>query len=242
MREDAERFEPATAGEWSAWLAAHHADPAGVWLVTHKQSSGLAAFDYEEAIVEALRWGWVDSTRRTVDERRTMMWYAARRPGSVWTRRNKLRVAALEAAGRMEPAGAAAVAAARASGMWTLMDDVEDLVVPDDLAAALADRPAARANWDAFPRRRASRRWRGSCSPSGRRRGRRGSPTSPSRAAGASGPAAEPHRTEPASCRAMVPRRATAVTPKPMTSAARTPRLAKAQAPSRPPSCSGPSR
>ncbi len=80
-----------------------------------------------------------------------MMWYAARRPGSVWTRRNKVRVAALEADGRMEPAGQAAVEAARNSGMWTLMDDVEDLVVPDDLAAALAARPGAREHWDAFP-------------------------------------------------------------------------------------------
>ncbi len=151
VQDDAERIEPENLAEWSAWLAAHHADTPGVWLVTHKQSTGLAAFDYDAAVVEALRWGWVDSTQRTVDDQRTMMWYAARRPGSVWTRRNKVRVAALEADGRMEPAGQAAVEAARNSGMWTLMDDVEDLVVPDDLAAALAARPGAREHWDAFP-------------------------------------------------------------------------------------------
>ncbi|MEJ7795393.1 MAG: YdeI/OmpD-associated family protein [Nocardioides sp.] len=151
VHDDAERFQPASIDEWSAWLAAHHADTPGVWLVTHKESSGLAAFDYEEAIVEALRWGWIDSTQRTVDEQRTMMWYVARRPGSVWTRRNKVRVATLEADGRMQPAGQAAVDAARASGMWTVMDDVEDLVVPDDLAAALGARPGAREQWDAFP-------------------------------------------------------------------------------------------
>ena len=151
VQDDAERFEPGGIEEWSAWLAAHHADARGVWLVTHKQATGLAAFDYEAAVVEALRWGWVDSTQRTLDEQRSMIWYAARRPGSVWTRRNKQRVAALETAGRMEPPGAAAVEAARASGMWTLMDDVEDLVVPDDLAAALAARPGAREQWDSFP-------------------------------------------------------------------------------------------
>ena len=151
VQDDAERFQPASIDYWSAWLADHHADTPGVWLVTLKQSTGLAAFDYEEAIVEALRWGWVDSTQRTIDERRTMMWYAARRPGSVWTRRNKVRVATLEADGRMRPAGQAAVDAARGSGMWTLMVDVEDLVVPDDLAAALDARPGAREQWDAFP-------------------------------------------------------------------------------------------
>ena len=151
VQDEAERFEPSTLDAWSAWLADHHADTPGVWLVTHKESTGRAAFDYDAAVVEALRWGWVDSTRRTVDANRTMMWYAARRPGSVWTRRNKERVAALEAAGRMQPAGAVAVQAARTSGMWTLMDDVEDLVVPDDLAAALAERPGAREQWEAFP-------------------------------------------------------------------------------------------
>lgn len=151
VQDDAEQFHPRALEEWSAWLREHHSDTAGVWLVTYKKSSGLAAFGYEEAIVEALRWGWVDSTQRTVDEQRTMMWYAARRPGSVWTRRNKLRVAALEAAGRMRPAGQAAVDDARASGMWTLMDDVEDLVVPDDLAAALDARHGAREQWEAFP-------------------------------------------------------------------------------------------
>jgi uncharacterized protein YdeI (YjbR/CyaY-like superfamily) len=151
VQDDAERLEPDSLEAWSAWLAAHHADTPGVWLVTHKPSSGLAAFDYEAAIVEALRWGWVDSTQRGVDEQRSMMWYAPRRRGSVWTRRNKERVGALEAAGRLEPAGRAAVEAARASGMWTLMDDVEDLVVPDDLAAALDARPGARDHWESFP-------------------------------------------------------------------------------------------
>ncbi len=151
VQDDAERFQPASLAAWSAWLAEHHADTPGVWLVTHKQSSGLAAFDYEDAIIEALRWGWVDSTQRGIDEQRSMMWYAPRRPGSVWTRRNKVRVAALEAAGRMEPAGQQAVDAARASGMWTLMDEVEDLVVPADLAAALDALPGARDHWESFP-------------------------------------------------------------------------------------------
>jgi uncharacterized protein YdeI (YjbR/CyaY-like superfamily) len=98
-----------------------------------------------------LRFGWVDSTQRPVDEQRSMMWYAPRRRGSVWTRRNKERVARLEAEGRMEAAGTAAVAAAQASGMWTLMDDVEDLVVPPDLAEAFAASPGSRERWEAFP-------------------------------------------------------------------------------------------
>lgn len=151
VQDGAERFEPADLAAWTAWLEAHHADAPGVWLVTPKASSGRRTFDYEDAIAEALRFGWVDSTQRTVDEERTMMWYAPRRPGSVWTRNNKRRVARLEAEGRVAPAGAAAVEAARASGMWTLMDDVEDLVVPQDLAGAFDHHPGAREQWDGFP-------------------------------------------------------------------------------------------
>ncbi len=149
VQDDAERVEPASPAEWAAWLADHHADSAGVWLVSARRRAD-AAVDYETAVVEALRWGWVDSTQRPVDEQRSMMWWSPRRKGSVWTRRNKERVARLEAEGRMEPAGAAQVEAARATGMWTLMDDVEDLVVPDDLAAAFAEHPGSREAWDGF--------------------------------------------------------------------------------------------
>ena len=79
-----------------------------------------------------------------------MMWFAPRRPGSVWTGPNKARVARLEAEGRLEAAGRAAVDAAKQSGMWTLMDSVETLEVPDDLAQALASYDGARAAFDAF--------------------------------------------------------------------------------------------
>ena len=149
VQDDAEWFEPATVEEWSAWLAAHHGDAPGVWLVAPRREADRTV-GYEDQIVEALRWGWVDSTVRPVDEARAMMWFSPRRKGSVWTRNNKQRVARLEAEGRMEPAGAAAVAAAQASGMWTLMDDVEDLVVPDDLAGAMDALPGAREQWDRF--------------------------------------------------------------------------------------------
>lgn len=159
VQDEAERVEPTALEEWSAWLAARHAEAPGAWLVSARRAADRA-FDYESAVVEALRFGWIDSTQKPVDERRSMMWFSPRRPGSVWTRANKERAARLEAEGRMELAGAAAVAAARASGMWTLMDDVEDLVVPDDLAAALS-RADARGAWDVLSRsaRKAALAW-----------------------------------------------------------------------------------
>jgi uncharacterized protein YdeI (YjbR/CyaY-like superfamily) len=147
--DDAERLEPATVEEWSAWLRDHHTQPSGVWLVSPRRAVDRP-FSYEESVLEALRYGWVDSTVRPVDEARSMMWFAPRRKGSIWTRINKGRIARLEAAGLMEPTGASAVAVAKETGMWTLMDEVEDLVVPDDLAAAFDRHPGSREHWDSW--------------------------------------------------------------------------------------------
>ena len=149
VQDDAERLEPASAQEWSAWLREHHERAHGVWLVNRRRAADQA-FSYEDSVLEALRYGWVDSTVRIVDEDRAMQWFSPRRRGSVWTRINKGRVARLEEAGLMESAGSAAVAAAKASGTWTLMDAVEDRVVPDDLAAALDRHPGAREHWESF--------------------------------------------------------------------------------------------
>lgn len=147
--DDAQRVEPTSAEEWGAWLAEHHASVAGVWLVTARRAAERA-LSYEDAVVEALRFGWVDSTQKPVDDQRSMLWFSPRRRGSVWTGPNKARVARLESEGRMEPAGAAAVDAAKRSGMWTLMDSVEARVVPPDLAEALASYDGARAAYDGF--------------------------------------------------------------------------------------------
>jgi uncharacterized protein YdeI (YjbR/CyaY-like superfamily) len=137
---------------WREWLIANHRDSKGVYLMSWKRGSGRSSVSYEEAVEEALCVGWVDATGRTLDEERSIQWFAPRRPKSGWARSNKERVARLEAAGLMLPAGLAAIEEAQRNGMWTLLDDVENLVVPDDLAAALAWAPSAREYWDAFPK------------------------------------------------------------------------------------------
>jgi uncharacterized protein YdeI (YjbR/CyaY-like superfamily) len=149
--DDAERLELASVEEWSAWLRDHHTRQTGVWVVSPRKAADRP-FSYEEAVLESLRYGWVDSTVKPVDEHRSMQWFAPRRAGSMWTRINKGRVARLEEAGLMEAAGAAAIAVAKESGMWTLMDAVEDCVVPDDLAAAFDRFPGSRAHWDSWSR------------------------------------------------------------------------------------------
>jgi uncharacterized protein YdeI (YjbR/CyaY-like superfamily) len=148
VMDDADRVEPADVSGWADWLAKNHADERGVWLVTPRSRTQRVTVDYESAVVEALRFGWVDSTTRTLDDERAMMWFSPRNPRSGWASSNKRRIEQLRAEGRMEPAGETAVRVAQENGSWTLLDDVERLVVPDDLAAALTERKA-RERWDA---------------------------------------------------------------------------------------------
>jgi uncharacterized protein YdeI (YjbR/CyaY-like superfamily) len=149
VQDEAGQFEPGTLEEWSAWLARHHQECRGVWLVTAKRSTGRQPFDYEAAVVEALRYGWIDATQRSLDDERSMLWFAPRNPRSGWSGTNKARIERLLEEGRLEPPGLAAVEVARSNGAWSLLDDVESLVVPSDLAAAL-DARGLRAAWDSM--------------------------------------------------------------------------------------------
>ena len=143
---------PLTRAEWRDWLAANHSSGEGVWLISFKKATGQPAVSYDEAVEEALCFGWVDSKPRKLDEERTMLYFAPRKGGSGWSRPNKERVERMIAAGLMTPAGLAKVDAAKTDGTWTMLDAVENLEVPDDLAAELDKYPEARANWEAFPR------------------------------------------------------------------------------------------
>ena len=135
---------------WRAWLIEHHGSSSGVYLMSWRRVTGRASVGYEPAVEEALCVGWIDSTGRRLDDERSIQWFGPRRPGSGWARTNKARVERLSAEGLMLPAGIAAVEEAKRRGTWTMLDEVEDLVVPDDLASALAAKPPAREHWDAF--------------------------------------------------------------------------------------------
>ena len=142
---------PLTRADWRAWLEANHDRGEGVWLVLYKKASGKPTLSVDAYVSEAIAFGWIDSTPKKVDAERSARWVAPRKSGSNWSRLSKHRAERMEAAGLMADAGRRAVEAAKADGSWSVLDDVEDLVVPDDLADALDARPPARAEWDAFP-------------------------------------------------------------------------------------------
>ena len=135
---------------WRSWLAANHATARGAWLVTWRRGHG-PVLAYEDAVEEALCFGWVDSTAGRVDERRSKLYFAPRKPGSGWAATNKARIERLLAAGLMAPAGIAAVERAKADGSWTSLDAIEQGIVPDDLAAALRAIPAGRSQLRGVP-------------------------------------------------------------------------------------------
>ena len=126
-----------------------------------RKRSGRTGLEYEDAVQEALCFGWIDGRAGKLDDQRTMLWFSPRKPGSGWARTNKVRIERLLAEGLMTEAGLARVEQARQDGSWTLLDAVEDLLVPDDLAAAFADHPGAAERWEGFPPsvRRAALEW-----------------------------------------------------------------------------------
>jgi uncharacterized protein YdeI (YjbR/CyaY-like superfamily) len=131
------------------WLAAEHATAPGLYVRLAKKGSGVPSVTYAELVESALCFGWIDGRSQRLDETSYLQRITPRRPRSVWSRKNVAAVEALIAAGRMRPAGLAAVEAAQADGRWDrAYAGPATITVPDDLAAALAAEPAAQQAFD----------------------------------------------------------------------------------------------
>jgi uncharacterized protein YdeI (YjbR/CyaY-like superfamily) len=115
--------EPGNRAEWRAWLESNHDSSAGIWLGVGKKGGTVTSLTYNEAVEEALCFGWIDSTVHALDEHRFRQLFTPRRPRSHWSQSNKHRVERLAAAGLMTPAGLAAIEVARANGSWEDPDD-----------------------------------------------------------------------------------------------------------------------
>jgi uncharacterized protein YdeI (YjbR/CyaY-like superfamily) len=145
----APHVEFASREEWRVWLEANHATATGVWLVLPRRGRSTS---YEPAVEEALCFGWIDGQAAVVDELRSKLYFAPRRAQSMWSAPNKVRFQRMLDAGQVKPAGIAVAERARSDGSWSLLESVDRLEIPADLAAALSQRPPARRNWDAYSR------------------------------------------------------------------------------------------
>lgn len=143
-------FAPDRAS-WRAWLERHHATARGVWLVYFKVASGRTRLAYSDAVEEALCFGWIDSRPNKIDDERYMQLFTPRKTRSAWSRINKERIARLDAAGLLAPAGRAKIEEARSNGSWESLDAAEAFEMHADLQTALDANEAARVHFDAFP-------------------------------------------------------------------------------------------
>jgi len=132
--------------EWRAWLAAHHASEKEIWLVYYKKHTGKPSIPYDDAVAEALCFGWIDGIVKRIDDEKYTQRFSPRKNNSIWSETNKRRVARMIKQGRMTEIGLAKIRAAKKNGEWrkaTLREDAAN--TPADLAQALrANKPAQR--------------------------------------------------------------------------------------------------
>jgi uncharacterized protein YdeI (YjbR/CyaY-like superfamily) len=140
----------ADAAAWREWLGRHVADSTGVWLVLAKKgTTDPTSLTYDQALDEALCHGWIDGQVLRRDEATYQQRFTPRRARSKWSKRNVGIIERLVAEGRMHPSGLAEVERARADGRWdAAYAGPSSIEVPDDLTAALAAEPRARAWFD----------------------------------------------------------------------------------------------
>ncbi len=150
MKKQFEQVQVESRAAWRAWLAGNHTQTEGIWLVTFKKHVKDKYLPYDDIVEEALCFGWIDSLPRKLDEDRTMLFLSPRRPKSPWSGLNKRRIEKIMAEGLMMPPGQAMIDQAKEDGSWSLYDDIEALVIPPDLAAALEANSAARKYFDRF--------------------------------------------------------------------------------------------
>ncbi len=140
---DLEEVRVESLTQLAAWLRQNHAQKESVWLVTAKKSDLERYISYSDMVDALLCWGWIDGLARGREDGFKMQLISPRKPKSVWSAINKAKVAELEKAGRIQPPGMRAIEVSRVNGMWVFLDDVEALVIPPDLAEALAGYPVA---------------------------------------------------------------------------------------------------
>jgi uncharacterized protein YdeI (YjbR/CyaY-like superfamily) len=139
-----------TPAEWRGWLAKHHASASEVWLIFHKQRTGVASIDHKDALDEALCFGWVDSLVKRLDDRRYALKFTPRRPDSRWSAVNRKRYAELKSEGRLKPPGIARPPTNRGSAPRPPRLEMPSRL-PAYIQSALRDHPAALRHFEALP-------------------------------------------------------------------------------------------
>lgn len=138
-----------TQQQWEKWLKSNHTQTDGVWLVIYKKNSKIPSINYDQALEEALCYGWIDGIKKSKDEVSFLQKFTPRRAKSIWSEKNTKHIERLTAEGRMKPTGIAQVEAAKADGRWeNAYAAGSKATIPEDFMAALKKNKKAQAFFD----------------------------------------------------------------------------------------------
>lgn len=137
-----------TPKQLAAWLEVNHASESELWVKIFKKQSAVASVTWDEVVIEALCWGWIDEVKKSLDEQAYLQRITPRKALSSWSKRNRAHVERLIDEGRMREPGLVHVRAAQADGRWENAYAVSEMVVPEDFLAALESEPKAKSFFD----------------------------------------------------------------------------------------------
>ncbi|QCR22308.1 YdeI family protein [Pontibacter sp. SGAir0037] len=144
QKKEVEIFYPASPADWRKWLESNHLSSQAVWLVFYHKSSGKKSITWSEAVDVALCFGWIDSKKIKIDKETSHQFFSRRKPKSTWSRINKVKVQQLIKNGFMTEAGYKSIEIAKQNGSWSILDEVEELLIPKDLDEEFNAKPNAK--------------------------------------------------------------------------------------------------
>lgn len=125
-----------SSAEWRTWLEANHQTEQSIWVICNTVKSNLPVARWSDLVDESLCFGWIDSTRKPIDQYSFMQLFSKRKPNSTWSKINKEKIARLIENNLMKEAGYETIRRAQENGSWNILDSVEELIIPDDLEEA----------------------------------------------------------------------------------------------------------
>ena len=141
---DIETFYPKSQTEWREWLLENHSSKLSVWIIFYKKKSEQSTITWSQSVDEALCFGWIDSVKKKLDDERSIQFFSKRKPNGTWSKINKAKVEQLIATGKMTKAGHDVISSAKQNGSWTILDDVEELIIPKDLEKEFKSKPGSK--------------------------------------------------------------------------------------------------
>lgn len=147
-----ETVYPKSRQEWREWLLVNHNKKQSIWLLYYKKKSNIPSVSYNDAVDEALCFGWIDSKAKPIDDEKYIQFFSRRKEKSVWSKINKAKVERLIHEGLMTSAGIEIIEKAKQNGCWTILDAAEELIIPDDLEAEFRKKPNAKTYYESLSR------------------------------------------------------------------------------------------